>query len=139
MSQIIHRPNTDTTYIREHAAAAGVGTNSSGPTNNHGGRQSAEVARGVVRVALNGLSAAVGAALGCRISPDYTDKSSPIRSISFSILNGFFTNSSAPDLSRSLISSWLTTPETMMIFTCSKFGFFRIVWQTTLPLMSGSM
>src|SRR3954463_4459466 len=70
---------------------------------------------------------------------DHTVSSSPMRSMSFSMLNGFFTNSSAPALRSSLISSWFTTPETMMIFMCSKLGFERIVWQTTLPLMSGSM
>src|SRR5205085_10749092 len=52
-----------------------------------------------------------------------TASNSPMRSISFSMLNGFFTNSSAPLLSRSLISSWLTTPDTITIFVCSKAGF----------------
>ena len=31
------------------------------------------------------------------------------------------------------------TPDTMTILVCSNAGFLRIVWQTTLPLMSGSM
>ena len=31
------------------------------------------------------------------------------------------------------------TPDTITILVCSNAGFLRIVWQTTLPLMSGSM
>jgi hypothetical protein len=49
--------------------------------------------------------------------------SCPIRSTSFSMLKGFFTNSSAPLFIRSLISSWFTTPDTTMILMFAKASF----------------
>ena len=54
-------------------------------------------------------------------------------------LNGFFMKSSAPDFSSWSISSCFMTPLTIIILMFSNSGFLLIVWQTTLPLISGSI
>src|SRR5690606_24160121 len=77
---------------------------------------------------------------GCaRMRAPHAFSSVPTFSTSFSMLNGFLTKSSAPAARRSSISSWFTTPLMMMIRVSSNSGLLLIVWQTTLPLMSGSM